>query len=77
MASVTPRRPSSDFLASVRQSLLDDFEPELALACKVAVYRAAGYRHSEIGRMLEASPAALHSAEQRLKKAAERLEGGD
>jgi hypothetical protein len=62
---------------SLRRALLDDFEGELVLACKVATYQAAGYRRSEIARLVPESPAALRSAEARVKKAAEHLDAGD
>lgn len=57
--------------------MLADLEPELLLACKVAVLQASGYRRSEIAQMLEAAPAALRLAELRVKSAAERLDAGD
>jgi hypothetical protein len=75
MPSVT--QPPSTFLAGLRRALLADFEAELVLACKYAVLQAAGYRRSEIARMLEVGPAAIRDAELRVKRAAERLDHGD
>jgi hypothetical protein len=74
--SVTPAPArSSRFLGHVRRAVLQDFEPELLLCEKVAVLQAAGYKRSEIARMLDAAtPAALKAAELRVKVAAERLE---
>ena len=66
----------SPFLAALRRALLDDFEAELAVALKVGVLMASGYRRSEIARILDVSPAALRVAEQRVKKASERLDAG-
>jgi transcriptional regulator len=66
----------SPFLAALRRALLDDFEVELELSCKVAVLQAAGYRRSEIARILDATPAALRSAIGRVEKAAARLDAG-
>jgi transcriptional regulator len=58
--------------------LLLDFEAELVLASKVAVLQAAGYRRSEIARMLTTeTPAALRVAELRVKRASERLDQGN
>jgi ABC-type lipopolysaccharide export system ATPase subunit len=68
---------SSPFLLSVRKAMLDDFEGELLLACKVAVLSAAGHRRSEIARLLDAPPAALRVAEARVKRACERLDQGN
>jgi hypothetical protein len=73
----TQPHPSSAFLGSLRRALLDGFEAELVLASKVAVYQAAGYRRSEIARLLDATPAALRLAELRVKKAAGRLDQGN
>lgn len=70
-------QPHSVFLSRLRRALLEDFETELILASKVAVLSAAGYRRSEIARMLDAPPAQLRLAELRVKKAAERLDLGD
>lgn len=68
---------SSPFLLSLRQALLADFDDELKIACRVGVFQAAGYRHSEIARLLPGTPpAALRVAEARVKKAAERLDHG-
>jgi hypothetical protein len=50
---------------------------ELVLASKVGVLLACGYRRSEIARMLEATPAELAHAHERVKKATERLDAGD
>jgi hypothetical protein len=75
MTSVT--RPRSAFLGSIRTALLRDFEAELVLASKYAVLQAAGYRRSEITKMLDAPPAALRAAELRVKRAAERLDHGN
>jgi hypothetical protein len=69
---------SSGFVYSLRKALLADFEVELLLACRVACYQAAGYRRSEIARLLPLStPAALRLAEGRVKKATERLDQGN
>lgn len=67
----------SPFHAALRRAILDDFEPELMLACRVAVLQAAGFRRSEIARRLEVSPSVLRVAEQRVKRAAERMDHGD
>lgn len=69
---------SAPFLRHLKQALLEDFESELVLACKVAVLQAAGHRRSEITRILsDAAPAALRAAEARVKRAAEKLDLGD
>lgn len=68
---------SSPFLLGLRRALLEDFEAELLLACRVAVLQASGYRRTEIGRLLGASPVALRLAEARVKLAAARLDPGD
>lgn len=75
MPSVT--QPPSAFLAGLRKALLADFEAELVLASKYGVLQAAGYRRSEIARMLDAGPAAIRDAEQRVQRAADRLDHGD
>lgn len=67
----------SPFLRRLRKAILADLEPELQLACKVGVYQAAGYRRSEIARLVDATPPALRIAEARVKKAAVRLDQGD
>ena len=69
--------PRSPFHARLRRALLADFEGELVLACRFGVLQAAGYRRSEIGRILQAPPAALRTAERRVKRAAESLDQGD
>lgn len=48
------------------------------LALKFAVLQAAGYRPSEVKRMLGevATPAALRGAEARVKRASDRLDHG-
>lgn len=67
----------SPFLLRLRRALIADLEPELELACKVAVLQAAGHRRSEIARILtDASAPALRVAETRVKKAASRLDQG-
>lgn len=76
MSAVQPH-PRSAFLRSLRHAILSDFEPELRLACRVAVLQAAGYRRSDIARMLDVTPAALRIAEQRVKRASEQLDHGD
>lgn len=67
----------SPFLLRLRKALIQDLEPELLLAQRVAVLQAAGYRRSEIARRLDASAPALRVAETRVKKAAKRLDQGD
>lgn len=47
------------------------------LACRVAVLHASGYRRAEIGRMLDAPPAALRLAELRVKRASVKLDLGN
>lgn len=70
--------PSSPFLLRLRRALIADLEPDLRLACQVAVLQAAGYRRSEIARQIEGvSAPALRVAEARVKKAARRLDQGD
>ena len=50
----------------------------MVLACKVGLYQAAGYRRSEIARLLpNETPAALRVAEARVKRASERLDQGE
>lgn len=62
----------------MRRALLEDLEPELVLAERVAVLQAAGHRRSEIARMLpNVTAPALRVAEARVKKAAGRLDHGD
>jgi hypothetical protein len=71
-------QPTSAFLQRLRRALIADLEPELELACKVAVYQAGGYRRSEIARLLpETTAPALRVAEGRVKRAAGRLDQGD
>jgi hypothetical protein len=68
----------SALVARLRRALIADLEPELKLACQVAVLQAAGHRRSEIARILQgASAPALRVAEARVKKAAQRLDQGD
>lgn len=64
-------------MVGLRRALLDDFESELLLACRVAVLHASGYRRAEIGRMLDAPPAALRLAELRVKRASVKLDLGN
>lgn len=62
----------------MRASVLADFESELQLCERVALLLAAGYRRSEIARMLaDETPAALRLAELRVKHACSRLDAGD
>jgi len=68
---------STPFLLSLRKALLEDFEAELLLSCRFAVLQAAGYRRSEIARMLVATPASLRLAEARVKRACEHLDQGN
>jgi hypothetical protein len=68
---------SSPFLLSLRKGLLEDFESELLLSCRVAVLQAAGYRRSEIARRLTATPAQLRVAYARVDRVAERLDHGE
>lgn len=69
---------SSSFLRSHRAALLRDLEPELLLCEKVAVLIAAGYKRTEVARMLVTeTPAALRAAELRIKQATQRLDAGD
>lgn len=69
---------ASEFLSRLRRALIADLEPELTLACKVAVLQAAGHRRSEIARILTGTSApALRVAEGRVKRAADRLDQGD
>jgi hypothetical protein len=73
----TRPRPSSAFIRSLRHALLADFEAELVLALKYGVLQASGFKRPEIARKLDAGPAAIRDAEQRVKRAAERLDHGD
>jgi hypothetical protein len=68
---------SSPFLLELRRRLLQDFEAELLLSCRVAVLQAAGWKRSEIGRRLEATPAALRIAYARVDRVTERLDQGE
>jgi hypothetical protein len=69
--------PPSPFLRSLRAAIEEDFEPERELCCKVACYMAAGWKRSEIARTLDVPPAALRSAEQRVRRIVELLGHGD
>jgi hypothetical protein len=64
---------SSPFLLTLRRGLLEDFEAELLLASRVAVLQVAGWKRSEIGRGLDATPAALRAAYARVDRVTERL----
>ena len=78
MTAVAAPTPRSRFLSHIRAAVLEDLEPEIVLAQKVAVLQACGFRRTEIACKLDAeTPAALRLAEQRVKKAAERLDAGD
>jgi 2-keto-4-pentenoate hydratase len=67
----------SPFLLRLRRALIEDLEPELLLALKVATFQAAGHRRSEIARLVDASAPALRVAEARVKRAVLRLDQGD
>ena len=71
-----PLRPRSSFRADLRRAMLEDFEPDLLLACRYAVLRAAGFSKIEVSRKLDVTPHALRLAEQRVTRAAERLDAG-
>jgi hypothetical protein len=64
----------SHFLRQLRVALLEDFNAELVLACRVAVLTAAGYRGSEIRRQLACAPAEFEAARARVKRVALRLD---
>jgi hypothetical protein len=49
----------------------------LVLACRFWVLTAAGYKRHEVAKMLEASPAAMRSAQARIERAVSRLDAGD
>lgn len=73
-----PSPSNSPFLRRLRRAILEDLEPEVLLACRVAVLQAAGHKRSEIARILhDVTAPALRVAEQRVKKAAARLDAGD
>jgi hypothetical protein len=77
MSAVAPAPERSPFHARLRREVLNDLEPDVLLACRVAVLQASGYRHSEIARRLpDATPAQLRTAEARVKRIAERLDAG-
>lgn len=57
-------------LQHLRAALLEDFEDELLLACRLAVLLAVGYRDAEIRRKLGASLAEYTRAKDRVKRAA-------
>jgi hypothetical protein len=61
-------------LARLRQAIIEDLEPELLLACRVACLLAAGHQHTAIARQLGANEADMRVAEMRVKRAAKRLE---
>jgi hypothetical protein len=77
MSTAAPPRRRTPFLRGLRTAILLDFEAELLLCERYAVLAAAGFRKGEITQMLAASPAAIKSAEQRVKNASSRLEAGD
>jgi hypothetical protein len=64
-------------LARLRRALIEDLEPELALACKVAVLLAAGHTRAAIARQLGADAAQMRVADMRVRRAAKRLEQGE
>lgn len=67
----------SPFLRRLRSAVIDALEPQIHLACQVAVLRAAGFRRSEIRERTGATPAQLRQALELVEKAAERLDPGD
>ena len=69
--------PPSPFLRSLRNAFEQDFLPERELACRVAVLLTAGYKRSEIQRKLDVSAVELKRAEERVRRAAPRLDHGD
>jgi hypothetical protein len=63
-------RPQSPFLRALRAALLEDFEPELLLACRVAELAAVGYDRSEILRTLDVTQGQYMAADVRLRRVA-------
>lgn len=70
-------RSPSPFLRNLRAAIAEDFLPERELACRVAVLLSAGFKRSEIQRKLDVSPSELKRAEERVRRAAPRLDHGD
>jgi hypothetical protein len=77
MTTIAPAPMRSPFLRTLRRNMLIDLEPELVLACKVGVLLTAGWRRSEIQRRLGATPAEMRIAEQRVRRAAQRMDAGE
>ena len=70
-------RRRSTFLQSVRAAALADFESELVMIERIAVLRAAGFKRTEVSRLLGVTDtAAFKRLEARLESAAERLDNG-
>lgn len=67
----------SPFLRRLRNAIIGALEPQIDLACKVAVLRAAGFRRSEIADRTGATPVQLKQALDLVEHAAERLDPGD
>jgi hypothetical protein len=65
---------SSNFVRDLRQALLDDLEPEILLACRVAALMAAGWlKGTEIAAYLGCTTLDVDRARRRLKRAAAHL----
>lgn len=64
-------------LRRLRAALIADLEPEIQLALKVGVLHAAGHRRSEMIRQLGVTSHEMARAVEMVKRAAERLDGGD
>lgn len=74
-AGVARSIPPSHRLRALRGAMLLDFEPELILACRVAVLATAGHRDAGIRRQLDCAPRDfVHAKERLLKRAAPRLD---
>lgn len=72
--SGAPRPPQSDFLVKLKREVTRAYQPEIDLACKVAVLTAAGYRKSEVAARVGATGAALKQAFDRAAAAAGELD---
>jgi hypothetical protein len=65
---------SSNFVRDLRQALLEDLEPELLLACRVATLMAAGWwKSAEIAAYLGCTTLEVARARKRLERAAAHL----
>jgi hypothetical protein len=72
-----PAGRRSPLLRGVRRAVLQDFEAELALCERVAVLLGAGFKRTEIVRMLATTPGKVKAAEYRLRRAVEILDQGE